>query len=172
MWKHLNNYQTGEKISFSFFIPIHPLLVLWASYCTCNIIRGVNLWFQKYGGKVNLFRHNQLIDWKRIFLHVFEVLIFFWKLTVTVNPNKFSSNTIFRWYTFGKFYIVKFNYFSERPNTVKERFWNIFDWKISLVSTKTILHQCHPPYTRRAIPHRFTQFFGLYNTCIIFICTK
>ena len=24
---------------------------------------------------------------------------------------KFSSNNIFRWYTFGKFYIVKFNYF-------------------------------------------------------------
>ena len=24
----------------------------------------------------------------------------------------FSSNTIFRWYTLGKFYIIKFNYFS------------------------------------------------------------
>ena len=94
----------------------------------------------KIWGKVNLFRHNQLIDWKRIFLHVFEVLIFLWKRTVTVNLKKVSSNTIFRWYTFGEFYIVKFNYFSERPNTVNKRFWNIFDWKISLVSTKTILH--------------------------------
>ena len=27
----------------------------------------------------------------------------------TVNLNKFSSNTIFRGYTFGKFYIVKYN---------------------------------------------------------------
>ena len=36
---------------------------------------------------------------------------FFWKCTV--NLNKFSSNTIFRWCTFGKFYIIKFNYFGE-----------------------------------------------------------
>ena len=38
---------------------------------------------------------------------------FFWKRTVIVNLKQFSSNTIFRWYTFGKFYIIKFNYFSE-----------------------------------------------------------
>ena len=29
---------------------------------------------------------------------------------------KLSSNNIFRWYTFGKFWIVKFNYFSGRPS--------------------------------------------------------
>ena len=39
---------------------------------------------------------------------------FFGECTVTVNVKKFSSNTIFRWYAFGKFYIFKFNYFSGR----------------------------------------------------------
>ena len=34
----------------------------------------------------------------------------------------FFENTIFRWYTFGKSYTVKFNYFSVRPNKVKESF--------------------------------------------------
>ena len=38
---------------------------------------------------------------------------FFRKHAVIVNFEK-SSNTIFRWYTFGKFYVVKFNY-SRRP---------------------------------------------------------
>ena len=37
---------------------------------------------------------------------------FFWKRTVKVNLNKFSSNTIFRWYTLRKFHIIKFNYLS------------------------------------------------------------
>ena len=32
---------------------------------------------------------------------------------------KFSSNTIFRWYTFGKFYFAKSNYFSGRQKKVK-----------------------------------------------------
>ena len=32
--------------------------------------------------------------------------------TVTVNLKKSSSKTIYRWYTFGKLYIIKFNYFS------------------------------------------------------------
>ena len=46
-------------------------------------------------------------------------LLIFWKLAVTVNLKKLASNTIFWWYTFGKFYIVKFNYYSERLN----KFW-------------------------------------------------
>ena len=62
-------------------------------------------------------------------IHLFEVLVF-WKRTVIVDLKKFSSNTIFRWYTFREFYIVKFSYFSERPNKVKERLWNIFDWPL------------------------------------------
>ena len=57
----------------------------------------------------------------------------------TFNLKKFSLNTIFRWYTFGTFCIVKFNYFSGRPNKVKEKFWNIFDWTLLLVSTKIII---------------------------------
>ena len=36
-------------------------------------------------------------------IHAFEVLIFFGKRTVTVSLKKFTSITIFRWYTFGKF---------------------------------------------------------------------
>ena len=94
---------------------------------------------------------------------------FFWKRAVAVSLKKLSSNAIFRWYTFRKFYIVKLIYFSERPNTVKERFWNTFDWKMSLVSTKLILHQCHSSYTRRVSSHRFTQFLGFYNICIIYL---
>ena len=52
-------------------------------------------------------------DWKKS-LRKFTFLkhSFFWKRTVTVNLKKLSSNTIFRWYTFGKFYNIKFNYFS------------------------------------------------------------
>ena len=54
----------------------------------------------------------------------------FWKHAVTVSLKKPFSNTLFRWYTFGKFYLVKFSYFSGRPNKMKERFWNIFDWPL------------------------------------------
>ena len=55
-------------------------------------------------------------------IHAFEVLIFFGKRTVTVSLKKFTSITIFRWYTFGKFDVVKFSYFSGRPNKMKEMF--------------------------------------------------
>ena len=57
--------------------------------------------------------------------HVFKIIIL-WKLTVTVNLNKFYSSNIFRRYTFGEFYTARFNYFRGRPNKVNERFWNIF----------------------------------------------
>ena len=76
----------------------------------------------------------------------------FWRRTVTVNLKKFSSNTIFRCYIFGIFYIVKFNYFNGRPNEVKKSFWNIFDGPLWTI--KKFLHQCHPPYTRRVSSHR------------------
>ena len=62
-------------------------------------------------------------------IHAFEVLIF-WKRTVIVNPKRFTSSNILRRYTFGRFCNSKFNYFSERPNKVKERFRNIFDWPL------------------------------------------
>ena len=54
----------------------------------------------------------------------------FSRRTRYVSLMKFSWNTIFKWYIFGIFYIVKFNYFSWRPNKVKYRFWNIFDWSL------------------------------------------
>ena len=56
--------------------------------------------------------------------------LLFRKLTATANLKKFFSNTIFRWYTFSEFYIVKFNFFSWRTNKMKESFWNIFNWPL------------------------------------------
>ena len=44
---------------------------------------------------------------------------FFWKRTAIVNLKKFSSNTVFRLYNFGEFYLVKFSYFSGKPNKVE-----------------------------------------------------
>ena len=121
-------------IHFFFPVPIPPLVVLWVFHYTCNIIRDVKLWFSKCGRKVNLFCDNQVLItyWlkNRIRKLTFLKYSFFWKCIGTVNLKKFSSNTIFTWYTFGKFYIVKFNYFSGRPNKVQEMFWNIFDWSL------------------------------------------
>ena len=121
-------------IHFFFPVPIPPLVVLWVFHYTCNIIRDVKLWFSKCGRKVNLFCDNQVIltYWlrNRIRKLAFLKYSFFLKCTGTVNLKKFSSNTIFTWYTFGKFYIVKFNCFSGRPNKVQEMFWNIFDWSL------------------------------------------
>ena len=118
------------KNLFSFHIPISTLVVLYASSYTCNIVRDVNLWFSKCARKESLFCDNRVIItyWlkKRIKNSRFRSTLF-WKLAVTVNLKKFSSNTIFRWYTFGKFYIFKFKYFSGRPNEVKEMFWTIFN---------------------------------------------
>ena len=34
----------------------------------------------------------------------------------------FKYSSIFRLQTFGKFYMVKINYFSKKPNKMKERF--------------------------------------------------
>ena len=46
----------------------------------------------------------------------------FWKDTVTFNLKKFCSNSTFRWYTFGRFYIKKFDYFSGKPKRWKRGF--------------------------------------------------
>ena len=83
---------------------------------------------------VNVFRYNQviIIYWliKRIRKFTFLRCSFNWKHSVTISLKKFSSNTIFSWYNFGKFYIVKLNYFSGRTNKAKEMFWNIFNWPL------------------------------------------
>ena len=63
-------------------------------------------------------RYYNLLTEKYKEIHVLEVLSFE-RRTLAVNLKKFSRNTIFRWYIFGKFYFVKFNYFSRRPNKVK-----------------------------------------------------
>ena len=80
----------------------------------------------KIWGKQNLLCDNQIIktEKKDKKIHIFQVLSSFRKRTVIVNLKKFSSNTIFVTiiYTFGKFYVAKFNDFSERPNNVKEMF--------------------------------------------------
>ena len=90
--------------------------------------------FLKTWGNINVFRDNQviIIYWliKSIRKFTFLRYSFVWKHTATISLKKFSSNTIFSWYNFGRFYIVKFNYFSGRPNKVKEMFWNIFDWPL------------------------------------------
>ena len=88
----------------------------------------------KIWGKLNLLCDNQIIktEKKDKKIHIFQVLSSFQKRTAIVNLKKFSSNTIFITiiYTFGKFYVAKFNDFSERPNNAKEMFWNIFDWPL------------------------------------------
>ena len=73
-------------------------------------------------------RHYDLFtEKKKIRKFIFLKNAFFSKRTVTVDLKKFSLNTNFRWHTFEEFRVVKFNYFSERLNKVKETFWNIFD---------------------------------------------
>ena len=99
---HLRCYQRCEPMTFN----------MWAK------IKFV-LWQPPYS--------NLLAEKKEKNIHVFKVP-FFRKKAVTINLNKFSSNTSFRWYTFEKFYNVKFRYFSGRPNKTKKMFWNIFNW--------------------------------------------
>ena len=126
---HLEGYQKCEPMILKIWVK--SKFVLWEQRF-CN-------WLKKNNTKI----------------HAFEV-ISLWKRTVTVNPKKFSSNTIFRWYTFGKFYIAKFNYLSERPNKVKNRLRSILailEITISLVSIKKPSYRCNPPYTKR----QFTQ---------------
>ena len=65
-------------------------------------------------------RYCKLLTGKTIRKFTFLNYSFFWKRTAIVNLKKFSSNTVFRLYTFREFYIVKFSYFSGKPNKVKQ----------------------------------------------------
>ena len=112
-----------------FSFPILPLVVMWASYYTCNIIRDVNQWFSKCGWKENLFCdiYFNITYWlkKRIAKFTFLMYSFFWENTFSVNVKKLPSNAIFRWYIFGEFYIIKFNILVKhlvRPNRCFEIF--------------------------------------------------
>ena len=100
---HLQYYQRCELIILKMWVK--SKFVLWQS-------RYYNLLTAKNKKKITFLKYS----------------FFFFKLASTVSLKKFSSNTILRSCTFGEFYIVKFNYFSGRPNEVKERFWYIFDW--------------------------------------------
>ena len=98
-------------------------------------------------------RYYNLLSEKSIIKFTFLKCSFFRKRTVTANLKKFCSNTIFRWFAFRKFYIVKFNYFCGRHNKVKEKFWNIFNrplcwwywkqkrlWKLLKTSCISLIH--------------------------------
>ena len=65
----------------------------------------ITYWLEKRVRKLTFLKHS-----------------FFWKDIATVNLKKFSGNKIFRCYPYGKFYMVKINYFSGRPNKGKKRF--------------------------------------------------
>ena len=89
---HLQYYQRSEPIIFKMWVK--SKFVLWQPRC-CNLLT------EKKDKKFTLLKCSC-----------------FWKRTVTVNLKKFSLSTILRWYTFWKFYIVKLNYSSGRPNKV------------------------------------------------------
>ena len=143
---------------------ISAIVVLWACYHSCNIMREVNPWFWK----INMFSDNHVIITyllkiarKSLLKHSFFVL----KLSVTVNLKKCSSNTIFSWYTFRKLYMVWFNCFSGRPRSWKSEkevlkyFWLttmrvIYEIKILLVRIKKYLYQFHSFYTMQVSPRR------------------
>ena len=65
-------------------------------------------------------RYCKLLTGKIIRKFTFLNYLFFWKRIAIVNLKKFSSNTVFRLYTFREFYLVKFSYFSGKPNKVKQ----------------------------------------------------
>ena len=147
-----NNYWAWEKIPFSFYSSKNEEILNGKLHFLC----GVSYTYTPSSSTVDLVLHLQyyqkselmilkpwlkskFVLWQPHYYKLltekrmrkctfFEVLIFFWKRTATVNRKKLSSNTIFRLKNFGKFYTVKVNYFSERPNKVKERCWHIFDW--------------------------------------------
>ena len=72
--------------------------------------------------------NSENVNEKKIFLVTTTLLNFVdWKNDKKV-PVFFFETTIFRWYTLGKFYIAKLNYFSGISNKGNKKFWKIFDW--------------------------------------------
>ena len=74
--------------------------------------------------KFGLWQHIIITYWlkKRIKKLTFLKDSCFWKRTVTVNLNKFSSNAIFRWYNFGNFSLSNSTIFVEDIITLKRDF--------------------------------------------------
>ena len=106
-------------------------------------------------------------------IQVFEVLIIL-KRTVTVSHKKFSWNTIIRLCTFGKFYIVKLNYFSEW--NVSKHFWLvtvlvISEIKILLVNTEnSCISVTHPILGASVHTGCYTCNFLVDIIYALFIC--
>ena len=146
------------------------IVVLWASYYRYTVIRDVNPWFQKYRWRVNLFCNNVIItSWlkRRIRKFTFAKYSFFfsfffslWERTVTINLKIFSSNTILIWYTFGKFYIVTFNYFRG----------SILKIKTSLLSIKEFLY--HLPVLGSYLSACNRGLFKCYYCYVLFLPFK
>ena len=131
---HLNNYWTGEYISFFFSVPFTPC----KPPSTSAILSDMRTVFQNHisecGCKKSLFSDNQVIItyWLKKIVGKFTFLkhLFFGKDTVTVNLKKFSLNTIFRLYTCEKFYITTMQV--------------ILEIKILLLRNEKYLHVTYP----------------------------
>ena len=145
-------------------------------------------YYQRYELKIfKMWVKNKFVLWQPRFYNLlteekdkkFTFLKYsdFWKRFITVNLKKFSLYTIFRWYTVGKFYMVKFNYFSGRSRCFEilliDHFVGDIRNKISLVIIKKFLYQCHPPYSSVS-SHRVLhlQFLGSCNIHIIYLQVK
>ena len=177
---HLNIYWTGEKIPFSFPILILHLAVpyhttpailpeMWI-YDFQNVVKSKFLlwqphsydWLKKMITKLtflkqSFFENALLLSVSKNFLQtpaLDDTLLGNFTL-----PNSIISvKELIRW-------IRGFEIFLIDP------YAGDFENKISLVSIKKSLYQCHPPYTRRASSHRVLYLkFLVHIIYIIFIC--
>ena len=111
---------------------LHFLWSISFIYTSSSSTMGVLLHLQYYQNKPMILkmwlkrkfvlwqsRYCKLLTGKIIRKFTFLHYSFFWKRTAIVNLKKFSSNTVFRLYTFRELYIVKFSYFSGKPNKVE-----------------------------------------------------
>ena len=100
-------------------------------------------------------RYNLLTE-NRVRKFTFLKHSLFWKRAVTFNFDKFFSDTIFWWYACGKFYMVRFNYFSGRTSKVEKSFWKIFwltiTWVILEIKILLLLGSVLPSYTMWVSP--------------------
>ena len=94
-------YTVGLLLHLQYYQKCEPIILkVWLK---CKFV----LWQSRY--------YKLLTENKDKKIHVFWSTHFFFFLTAAAIPRKLS-NIIFRLQTFGKVYIVKINYFSERPN--------------------------------------------------------
>ena len=88
---------------------------------------------------------------------------------------------IFRWCSFGKFYMVKFNYFTARPERRKSgrevlKYFRlitmlaIYEIKMLLVRIKKYLYQCRPSLLCRSVHTGCYIYNSLIHMIYLFIC--